>query len=434
MPPIGWSALGWIALVPALVATRKAGFAASFGSGIGLALVAAWFLAQGFLLPKTVQGGSPAWIYTGYALFGLVIGFVFAFRSVISRLKGNPLALAGMATLMEVPLLLYLPAHLGLSMHRSTALLELCAWTGIWGVSFVVWWMNFAVAERVPEPLDLKLNAEIIPARSYLLVFLTVLLSGGFLREERGKLYVCALQTRSQDPKELAALNRKATELGAKLVVWPELSAMSIASGANTEALVELAKEPGQAPFVTTYPDATEPKPYNTAALFSASGESARYKKRKPFAAERQIHASGSEPVTVQFGEYRVAMAICFDSCFPTVMRQSARHGNPDFMVLPSLDPETPGGVCQALHGAYTAFAAAAIGLPIIRSEITSHSQIFDAHGRIHWQSQGIPDDIVSAKIKPGKRWTFQTYAGDWFLGVCGVLVWFGFRRSADSS
>jgi apolipoprotein N-acyltransferase len=112
-------------------------------------------------------------------------------------------------------------------------------------------------------------------------------------------------------------------------------------------------------------------------------------------------------------------------------MRQSARLGKPEFMVLPSLDPETPGGVCQSLHGAYTAFAAASIGLPIIRSEITSHAQIFDAHGRILAESQGIPDDVVIASILPGKRWTFQTYAGDWFLGVCVILFVGIARRSA---
>jgi apolipoprotein N-acyltransferase len=120
-----------------------------------------------------------------------------------------------------------------------------------------------------------------------------------------------------------------------------------------------------------------------------------------------------------------VSLAICFDSCFPSVMRQSAREGNPDFMVLPSLDPDTPGGVCQSLHGAYTAFSAASVGLPILRSETTSHAQIFDARGRLWAQTGGQGDQFVVAGIRPVRRWTLHTYAGDWFLVVCAALaVW----------
>ncbi len=423
LPPISFGFAGWTALVPVLLATRKFGVAIGFASGIGLSLVAAAILASGFLLPKTVQEGSPAWIYTGFALFGLVIGFVLAFRAGVTRLKDSPLALAGMATLLEVPLLLYLPAHLGLTQHKSTAMLELSAWTGIWGVSFCVWYANCAIAEHRN-----KMGRWGIPVAIGF-----VALSAPLLAPERGDYVVAALQTRTQDLDELSALNTKAKSSGAKLVVWPELSAMSIASGAHTDALVALSSQTEQAPFVTTFPDSTEPKPFNTASVFSNGTESERYRKRKPFAAERQMHASGTDAVTVPFDGHQVALAICFDSCFPAVMRQSARQGNPNFMVLPSLDPETPGGVCQSLHGAYTAFAAASIGLPIIRSEITSHAQIFDAHGRIISQSTGNPDELITGAIKPGKRWTFQTYAGDWFLAVCAACLILQIKRSKVS-
>lgn len=423
LPPISFGYAGWFALVPVLMGTRKFGVALGFAAGIGISLVAAAILASGFLLPKTVQEGSQAWIYTGFALFGLVIGFVLAFRAGFTRLKDSPLALACMATLLEVPLLLYLPAHLGLTQHKSTAMLELSAWTGIWGVSFCVWYANFAVTEYQSK----------IRRWGILLPLGALGLSAPFLAPERGDYVVAALQTRTQDLDQLSAMGARAKSNGAKLVVWPELSAMSTASGAHTDALVALSSQKEQAPFVTTFPDSTEPKPYNTASLFSNGTESQRYRKRKPFAAERQMHASGTDAVTVPFDGHQVALAICFDSCFPAVMRQSAGQGNPGFMVLPSLDPETPGGVCQSLHGAYTAFAAASVGLPIIRSEITSHAQIFDAHGRIISQSTGSPDELITGSIKPGKRWTFQTYAGDWFLIVCAACLIFKIKRSKVS-
>jgi apolipoprotein N-acyltransferase len=106
-------------------------------------------------------------------------------------------------------------------------------------------------------------------------------------------------------------------------------------------------------------------------------------------------------------------------------------------LVLPSLDPDTPRGIAQALHGAWTPFRAAESGLPIIRSEITAWSQVTDARGRMIAEAPPGQGVVITGAIRPGQRWTFYRLAGDWFLGLAVVLALLGTRRdqiSADAS
>lgn len=424
LPPIGWG-FGAICLVPVLYGTSRIGGAAGFAAGMAVCLLAAALLAKGLLVGPSVMDGDPGWTYTGFALFGLLIATVLLLRAAVPRIGGRPWSIAAWAILLEIPLLAYLPAHLGLTQGKSTLMLEVCSWTGIWGVSFLVWWANFQLADWLRES-RWKPSIALLAT----LAFASV----PWLAPERGDFVVAALQTRSSELDELAALNARAGEMGARLVVWPELSALAIASGGRTSALVGLAKQPDQPPFVTTFPDDAEPKPFNVGALFSREGESTRYRKRKPFAAERQMHQAGSAPASASVDGHKFALCICFDSCFPTVIRASALEPGVEFLVLPSLDPDTPRGIAQALHGAWTPFRAAESGLPIIRSEITAWSQIVDSRGRLIAEAPPGQGVVITGAIRPGQRWTFYRSAGDWFLVLCGLLALVGLRRPQEDA
>src|SRR5207244_4235868 len=118
------------------------------------------------------------------------------------------------------------------------------------------------------------------------------------------------------------------------------------------------------------------------AALFSRTGESRRYFKRKPFGGETQMHVAGSQAIAVPLDGRLIGLNICFDSCFPSVMRDTARLGA-RVIVLPSMGPETPYGWIQAIHGAYTPFRSAELGIPIGRAEVTAFAMITDSSGRI---------------------------------------------------
>lgn len=213
------------------------------------------------------------------------------------------------------------------------------------------------------------------------------------------------------------------------MVIWPELSATAIARGGRTAPLIDLAAQPGIAPFVTSYPDAARPMPHNTASVFSGSGESARYFKRHPFAEEVNIHAPGEDPVTVEVGGVVYGLAICFDSCFPASMRSTATHPGPagtrpQIILLPNLDPPDHTGFIQGIHAAFTPFRAAETGLPIVRADITARSMIVEARGDILAEAGEGTAEIIRADLPLGGAGApLAMAAGDRVFYLCAVIV-----------
>jgi apolipoprotein N-acyltransferase len=234
-------------------------------------------------------------------------------------------------------------------------------------------------------------------------------------------LRIGVVQTESHNGEELAALNAEATEEGADIVVWPELSGQTMAR-IDISQLSEIASRDGQAPFATTFNEAGERLPYNVASVFSRDGESLRYRKRKPFAGEVNIHAAGTDAVAVEIDGVRYGLNICFDSCFPAVMLDTASLGV-DAILLPTLDPIAPYGTIQAMHSAYTPFRAAELGVPIARADITAYSMVVDGRGVIVAEAGSGTTEVDVGTVEVGERWTLYKQWGDWFLYLCGVIA-----------
>ncbi|MBX7132331.1 MAG: carbon-nitrogen hydrolase family protein [Fimbriimonadaceae bacterium] len=420
LPPSGFGFLGWICWVPAMVGCHRRGVAIGFVTGIGVCLIAAALAATGLPYAERRDEGDPGWIYVGFAIFGLVAGFLLA---VIASAKGpinwqRGLVWAAWAVLAEAALLIYLPAHLALTQWNNGFALIVASLGGIWMVSFLVWAVNIFLAEVLTERRYGLAAAVALP-------FLVFQPLSTLIPPETGPLPIAMIQTEAADEQALSALNRKAGELGAELAVWPELSGMGLAPGGKTDALVKLATQPGQPPFVTSYPDASRPKPFNTASVFSVTGESGRYRKRKPFAAEQAIHQAGDQAVAVEALGARAGLNICFDTCFPNVMRDTARLPDVNLILLTTLDPPTPHGVIQAIHASYTPFRSAELGVPIIRAEATAWSMATDHRGLVIARLGLEKDSILIAKVSPQSRKPVALYVGDGFLLVCaGLAVW----------
>ena len=293
-------------------------------------------------------------------------------------------------------------------------MLFLASLAGIWGVSFLVWFVNFALAQAIAEKR--WLNVGLVSAGALLLSGLAFVPR----QAESGDFIVAAIQTESGFPADLAALNAEAGSQGAQIAVWPELSAISMASDGKTESLIELAKEPGQPPFVTSFQHPEGGKKYNAAALFSADGESERYFKRKPFGPERKEHTPGADPVVVQAAGHRFGLAICFDTCFPHILRDLERADRFDAILVPTLDPAAKHGFVQSIHAAWGPFRAAELGVPIIQADITAKSQILDGQG-LRIAEAGFGEQIITAGINPDRKPTLASRVGDLVLWLCAA-------------
>lgn len=415
LPPVGGSPLGWVAFVPVLIASRERGLAWGFGLGMAAMLFSAVLTRLGWFYAPSLLDGSPGWNYAGLAIFGIVGGLTCGvWGETTRRSKWRPALVAAWAVLFEAALLVYLPAHLALTQARVPAMLNLAGWTGIWGASFAVWLVNLTLAEFLALGKGREAAATVLA-----LGLVTTLVPFG-PPSEAGAVRVAALQTPEGLLTDLADRNRRAAELGAELVVWPELSALDIALRGDARALRDLSKEPEQPPFVTTFEDDATP-PHNLAALFDGGTESPRYAKRKPFGGERFKRAAGDRAVAVPVSGIVVGLNVCFDSCFPAVIRETANLPDVGLILLPTQDPVAPFGTVQAFHGAYTPFRAAESGVPIVRADCTAYSMVVDSRGRVLAEGGSGTDEILVADVVPERRWTLYRALGDWFLWPCGI-------------
>jgi apolipoprotein N-acyltransferase len=144
------------------------------------------------------------------------------------------------------------------------------------------------------------------------------------------------------------------------------------------------------------------------------------------------MHTPGTEPVAVPFAGTTVGLNICFDSCYPSIIRDTVNQGA-EVIALPTIDPDAPYGWFAANHAAFTPIRAAEEGVSIIRADGYAFSTIADPDGRILAQLPNKADITTTAAVPTRGHWTFYRWAGDWFLYACGAaligFVWTGLRR-----
>lgn len=415
LPPVNLSLLGWVCLVPLFWVVVGRSFLAGFFGGLITVVLPAILFAFGVMPVPFPSSGDPAWVFGGYLLFGAVVGVM---AGIVAETKvltfRRAIAYAAIAVVVEACLLPILPVHLALSQWQSPFAMRIASVTGIWGVSALLWFSSLY-------------GAAVLKQRRYMLSVIVVALIGlsfvpwpGSSSASIKYSRIAVIQTSSADLPVLADLNRRAGALKARMVVWPELSALAAAPSGDTHALIDLSKQKDQPAFVTSFEDKYTPRPHNTAALFSAGTESDRYFKRRPFGGEITVHAPGSKPVYAKW-EVPVGLNICFDSCDPGVMRESAQAADLGFIALPTEDPVAPGSVIQAIHAAYTPFRAAELGVTVARADITAYSLIAGPDGQpLTGLAQG---QGVAATDIPPPHWTFYRQFGDWFLYCCVAVT-----------
>jgi len=322
-------------------------------------------------------------------------------------------------------------------------MLFISSFTGIWGVSALVWLANLGAAKIATDALARRRFA---PAHGAAALGVLALTASSALTSaplptpkqaasgaaQTGEPLVAALQTTSGDLSELDGMMGS---FRAKTVVWPELAAIAIAREGDTSKLREYAGRTGLV-VITSFEDGSKPKPFNVSSAIGPFGESARYRKRKLFGGETSMHQAGGEAVAVEAGGKRIGLNVCFDSCFPSVIRESALTSGaaPDYITLPCMGPESPHGFLQAVHGAYTTFRSAECGVPIVRAESSAYAMITGSHGEILAFAPEGYEGAIEAQLPRTRDWTLYRQFGDWFLWCSwiGTGLWLvAFTRSA---
>ncbi|HLK16554.1 MAG TPA: nitrilase-related carbon-nitrogen hydrolase [Fimbriimonadaceae bacterium] len=407
--------LAWFAFVPLIVATRDRRIILGAVAAL-LTIAVAAFIAAAGIFYRHRSGGDVVTVFGACGKFAITVGIAIAFSSDVGAWRRPAWFFAAIATLAEAIQLLDLPAHLALSQYRHPLMLQLAAAGGIWLPSFLLWWTNFQLA---------RLRSWRLLAACAGLVALSVATS--FIRVGAPGLSQTFGVVQISEPTEkgLEVLQTEASKGHPEFVVWPEFAGIVMA-GAEDGPMKELSRRPGIAPFITSFTDAYRPKPHNVAALFAQGSESARYAKRKLFGGEKSMHTPGSSPAAVPYSGGVVGLCICFDSCFPEAIRETAALPGVNVIALPTIDPPAANYFMAGMHAAYTPFRAAESGVAMVRSDGNAYSQIVDPSGRIVAETKP-GDGVLVASTPIGRRWTLYRMAGDWFLWVCGALVLAGY-------
>lgn len=408
LPPASWQAVGWVCLAPMLASVRGRGFLVGFVGGLLTSIVAACVSLTPLVGPSVLADASPEWNFVGFGLYGIVTGFAGAAVGECRHFgTAHVPVLASLGVLLELATFVKMPAHLALSQYASHPMLAVASVTGIWGVSWLVWASNLTVVAVLTSSAPRQwLMAPAIGALASMVQVPSIGADSPYGLVQTGKF----------GADELLKLQAPLRGHRPQLVVWPELSV----SSTDTEALDAFSQSPEGWPVVASYHDGAQPKTHNAARVFGRA--KSVYFKRQPFGAEAAEIQRGSQPVVVATRAENVGLNICFDSCFPWVMRETVLNGA-ELIALPTLDPKSPNGFVQAAHAAFTPFRAAELGVPILRSEATAWSMAVDGRGRITgWLPTGYEGPLAVELVSSNRPTVYRMW-GDWFLVACVLTV-----------
>jgi len=413
---------------------------------------------------------------------------------------GWPFLCAGAWVAMELTLARFLPGFpvfLGASQFRRLALIQMSAFTGVYGVSFLIAWVSVSLF-----CITLSVSLDTQRSRWFPVQFLPPLLAlAGVLIYGRHELsavretpnhYKIALvqpaipQPAIWDPSEktnrfLKLLNLSQAALAEKpnLLVWPETALPEmIARNQFTQDAIGNLLRPykswmvlGAADYVSQagVTGREETRWYNSAFLINPAGDmAARYHKRHlvpfgefmpgarqfPFLARLRAAGagltSGDRPGLFHMTEppANCSALICYEDLFPDEVRECLTSET-DFLLNLTNDAWFGDSTAQWLHLVNAMFRTVELRLPLVRCCNNGITCWIDAFGRLHNVSFADSTNVYQAGYKiievplaasgPGYHSTFYCRFGDLFGWGCVTLVAFfalkpfGVRRHGES-
>jgi apolipoprotein N-acyltransferase len=481
-PPYGVSLLAWLGLAPLLVALCDGSLLAVYVRAYATGLI---FFAGIFSWIWAIPGfGVLAWTLLALylpqyvALWGL--GLVW-----IRRRTGLPLFLVAPPLWVTFE---YLRSHIGFlslpwmllghSQASSPALLHITAWTGAYGLSFLVVLANAAIVDTLTAvrgrrtPLAVAraavpiLAATVVVASLALWGFATI---SGEVRAEH--LTVAAvhgdipLSSKWEGTRRSAIIARhveltlESASQAPALIIWPETAVPGdLASSSQPAHLIGglarqmhsylLVGNSERAKFSNTR---LAGRFYNTLVLIAPDGRVAdEYRKVRlvPFGEYeplpgvipwpralvpvRGAMVAGDRHTLFRIGPAAFGAAICWESIFPDLFRSFVQRGA-RFMVSATNEAwfANTGAAEQFL--AITVLRAAENRTPIVRSSNLGVSAFIDSFGQIaqRWpdpaRAGGDQGAVLVGAVPLGVTGTFYTWHGDVFawvaLGVSIVLA-----------
>lgn len=456
--------LAFFALVPLLFALYGERPQKAFGMGLLTGCLFYLVSLSWMTHTMTVYGGL-SWPVSVLVLFALAfyLSLYFAFFALLfatARDRSGLFQLLFASSLwtaleyLRTYLLTGFPWNLlGYSQYRNLPLIQIAAYTGVYGVSFLLVFTNVSIASALRPPFR---GREVLPP---LLLSLLLLLSAfgsawiPLSQPSKGReLNVALLQGNIDqgvkwDPAYQRAtletyrrLTMEAAKENPALVVWPETATpFFLRSHPLGEEVVQIAQEAGVFLLVGSPDwDGEERRRYfNSAFLLSPEGRIVdKYDKihmvpfgeyvplkRILFFVQKMAYGigdfSGGDRYTVfSFPSGRFSVTICYEAIFPDQVRRFVQ-GGADFLVNITNDAWFGLSSAPYQHLAMAVFRAVENRVYLIRAANTGISAIVAPTGEIVKATDLFVEAAVSGAIRLKEGMTFYTRFGDLFALGC---------------
>ena len=432
-PPFDLGFLGWIALVPLLLALhgrspQRAGLLGVVAGGVAYLAIMAWLRVFGVIAWILVAAYLAAFV----AVFALLYQWISGGRGPAAAVWAAPVVWTGLEYLRSVGVFAFPWALLGLTQHAYPSALQAAKYTGVFGISFLLVLASSTVAMLLRSR---RLAPALLPA-----VLIAAAIGWGNVTIQRrvpgSFLPVAAVQPnvgarQKFDPlfasahmQTLRSLVLQAGRRGADLVVLPE-TAIPFDLFGRQGVLREVGGWANSA-RATVIATSLEGGRANIAVAVTPSGQAvSRYDKVRlvAFGEYGLIPGRRHDPLWTPSG--RVGVAICFESIFPDIARTLVRNGAEILAVITN-DGWFDGTAGVPQHAAHSVLRAVETGRWVVRAANTGLTMVIDPRGRVRGAVPPRTVRILGAQVARIRLDTFYTRRGDLFAQ--GVLVaLFGF-------
>jgi len=318
--------------------------------------------------------------------------------------------------------------------------LQIVSIGGIWILSYFIYFISYQIYEGISDGFSKRQLLKITIPILVLSLFGSLRLTGAD-NSEYESLTVATVGTNStiggpELPSSEVRRNtririydrmRKASEAGAKLVVWTEGSSGLLPNEeAGFQAEVAQLTDSLNITAMVSYVILLSTEPFfyeNKYILIDSSGSiQSTYFKHEPVPGEPCTKGIAPHSIYNMDGVL-LGGAICYDFDFPQLSQEISKLGA-DIVAVPSSDWR---GI-DPIHTQMAAVRAIEGGFSLIRSTRWGLSATIDPYGRVIGQMSDFNSDekiLISGIPKQGQR-TLYTLLGDWVILVGFLLLVYG--------
>lgn len=467
----GWAA--WISLIPLLLTLEGKspkqslilGFVTGLVCHIGLIYWITIVVVQYGYLPFYM--GLAAMLFVA-AYLSLYTGF-FALGVSFLRNRNVPVILTApvLWTSLEYvksQILTGFPwENLGYSQYQFLPLIQISDILGVYGVSFLIVFINALLYDMVSSPFQKKIVAIKVTAG---MVIIGAVLFYGFYRLEGIKGEVVSRpvqevtliqgnvdqnakwnpQFQKQTMEDYSSLTLQSAPTGRRLIVWPETAVPFFFQDKDQfhEAIIGLARRTnswllfgspsyqvdrsGMTLFNSAYlilPDGTKASKYDKVHLVPY-GEYVPLRRIFPFISKLVQgvgdFGTGKGYVPLPMDGHKVGVLICYEGIFPEAGRTYKNNGA-DLLVNITNDAWFGHSSAPYQHLSMTVFRAVENRLYLVRAANTGITAIIDPTGRIVSQTGLFEKTYLQGTVRYMKSATLYGFWGDAFVLACGVIL-----------